>query len=92
LEKWIPFARLALSMEDSLGFFRHKEPENKKKNQTVHCVGLPEEFTIGFTLPEGPPQKPNQLRNWRPNRQGRSASGIDLAFRERNSAHFPWGP
>jgi hypothetical protein len=78
-------------MEDSLGFFRHKEPESKKKNQTVHCVGFPEKFTVGFTLPEGPPQKPNRLRNWRPNRQGRSAGGIDLALRERNSAHFPWG-
>jgi hypothetical protein len=91
LEKWVSFARLALSMEDSLGFFRHKEPESKKKNQTVPCVGLPEKSTVGFTLPEGPPQKPNRLRNWRPNRQGRSAGGMDLALREKILAPFLLG-
>jgi len=78
-------------MKDSLGFFRYKEPESKKKNQTVPCVGLPEKSTVGFTLPEGPPQKPNRSRNWRPNRQGRSAGGIDLALGGKILAHFFWG-
>jgi hypothetical protein len=46
-------------MKDSLGFFRYKEPEIKKKNQPVHCVDLPEKSTVGFTLSEGPPK--NQI-------------------------------
>jgi hypothetical protein len=47
-------------MKDSLGFFRHKEPESKKRNQTVHRVGLPENH-CRLHAPRGPAPKTKSI-------------------------------
>jgi hypothetical protein len=47
-------------MKDSLGFFRHKEPESKKRNQTVHRVGLTENH-CHFRALRGPAPKTKSI-------------------------------
>jgi hypothetical protein len=86
------FARLALPMKDSLGFFRHKESTRKKKNPTVHCVGLPEKSTVGFALSEGLPQKLHRWGTWRLTRwEGPYATEATLLGRKSAILPAPYG-
>ena len=73
------FARLALSMKDSLGFFRLKESTGKKINPDADCVGLPEEVFCWFHPLRGPVLKTKSIEKMQRARLGKSAG--DLVWR-----------
>jgi hypothetical protein len=56
------FARLALPMKDSSGFFRLKGLPGKRQIRTLTALVFLKKYAVGFTLSEGSRPEPNGLK------------------------------